>query len=197
LIELRQVWWRHLHGTHRGWLVRQIQRPNRPSAIRGLPPHKLQDCFDVEARFGPALFDGPLHLLRSMLLQQLQDADVMFGPVARPMLPLQRLTQFAEHGGQLPAAENMGVVQSRRAALQAVEIVLRIEDLLVPAVAAWVRGDDLTAQHNVNPLDVHLDRHRLKSGRTRHAVTIGLVADHLILVDLGRLKDAGIKRLLH
>jgi hypothetical protein len=66
----------------------------------------------------------------------------------------------------------------------------------MPAVAARVRGDDLTAQHNVNPLDVHLDGHCLKGGRTRHAVAIGLVADHLILVDLGRLKDAGIKRLL-
>ena len=65
----------------------------------GLPPHTLQDGFSVEARLGPALFDGPLHLLRSMLLQQLQDADVMFGPVARPMLPFQRFTQFAGHGG--------------------------------------------------------------------------------------------------
>lgn len=99
-----------MHGTHRGRLLRQIQRHNRPSAIGGLPPHTLQNCFDVEAYFGPALFDDPLHLLRSMLLQQLQDADVMFGPVARPMLPLQRLAQFAEHGGQLPAAENIGVV---------------------------------------------------------------------------------------
>jgi hypothetical protein len=76
----------------------------------GLPPHTLQDGFDVEARLGPALYDGPLHLLWSMLLQQLQDTDVMFGPVARPMLPLQRLTQFAVYGGQLPAAENIGVV---------------------------------------------------------------------------------------
>jgi hypothetical protein len=96
----------------------------------------------------------------------------------------------------VPAAENIGVVQSRRAAIQPVKIVLRIEDLLVPAVAARVRGDYLTAQHNVNPRDVHLDRHRLKSGKTRHAVAIGLVADHLILVDFGRLKDAGIKRRL-
>jgi hypothetical protein len=195
LIELRQVRRRYLHGTHRGRLLRQIQRPQRPHAIRGLPPRTLQDGFNVEARFDPALFDGPLHLLRSMLLQQLQDADVMFGPVACPMLPLQRLAQFAEHGGQLPAAENIGVIQSRWAALQAIEIVLRIEDLLVPAVAARVRGDELPAQHNVNPLDVNLDRHSLKGGRTRHAVAIGFIADHLILVDLGRLKDIGIKRL--
>jgi hypothetical protein len=128
-----------------------------------------------------------------MLAQQLQDADVMLGSVAGPVLPLQGFAELAKHGGQLPAAEDVGVVQRRRPTVQPVEIVLRIEDLLVPAVRARVRRDHLATQHHVDALDVSLDRHRLEGGSARHAVAVGLVADHLVLIDLGRLGDTGIE----
>jgi hypothetical protein len=99
LVELAHVRRRHLHGTHRSRLTRQIQGCRWRSAAGGLPPHALQDRLDVEARLGPALLDGPLHVLLGMLPQQLQDADVVLGSVAGPVLPLQGLAQLAEHGG--------------------------------------------------------------------------------------------------
>ncbi len=99
MVELTQVRWRHLHSTHRSRLTRSIQGRRRPSAARGLPPHPLQDRLDVETRLGPALLDGPLHLLLGVFLQQLQDSDVMLASVARSVLPLQGLAELVEHGG--------------------------------------------------------------------------------------------------
>jgi len=110
-----------------------------------------------------------------------------------PVLALQRRPQFAEDRRQLPAPEDVGVVQCRRPALQGAEVMLRVEDLLVPAVAAWVHGNYLAAEHDLHAVDVALDRHRLEGGRARHAVAIVVEADQLVLIDLGRLADAGVE----
>jgi hypothetical protein len=119
----------------------------------------------------------------------------MLAAVTRPVLPLQGFAQFVKHGGQLPAAKDVGMVQSRGPTVQAVQIVCWIEDLLMPAIAARVRGDHLAAQHHLDALDVGFDRHGLEGRRAGHAVAIGLVADHLVLIDLGRLEETGIERL--
>ena len=142
---------------------------------------------------GSALLDGALHLLLGVLWQQLQNTDVMLAAVARSVLPLQGLPQFVEHRRQLPAAKDVGMVQGRRATIQPVEIVRRIEDLLVTTVGARVRGDHLVTQHDVNPLDVGLDRHGLEGSGTGHAVAVGLVTDHLVLIDLGGVEHTGIE----
>ena len=115
----------------------------------------------------------------------------MLAAVTRPVLPLQGFAQFVKHGGQLPAAKDVGMVQSRGPTVQAVQIVCWIEDLLMPAIAARVRGDHLAAQHHLDALDVGFDRHGLEGRRAGHAVAIGLVADHLVLIDLGRLEETG------
>lgn len=54
-------------------------------------------------------------------------------------------------------------------------------------------GNQLAAEYDLDAIDIDLQRHLLKSSTTRHAVTIGVEADHLILVDLGRRTQAGVE----
>lgn len=96
----------------------------------------------------------------------------------------------------MPAAEDLGMVQRRRPALQTLQIMPRIEDLLVPAIRARMRGNHLAAQHHVDAFDVGFDRHGLKRGTTRHAIAVVVEAHRLILVRLGGLPDARIERRL-
>jgi hypothetical protein len=69
----------------------------------------------------------------------------------------------------------------------------RVKHLLVLAIATRVRGDHLSALHDVQPFDVGFDCYGLEGGTTRHAVAVGVVADHLVLVGLGRLRHARIE----
>jgi hypothetical protein len=85
------------------------------------------------------------------------------------------------------------MVQRRRSALQRAQIVQRIEDLLMPPVTARMRGDHLTAEDDVDALDIQLDGNGLESGAARHAVAVVVAADHLVLVHLGRLHHAGVE----
>ncbi len=54
-------------------------------------------------------------------------------------------------------------------------------------------GDDGFVQHNLDAIHIAFDRHRLKRGVARHAVVHVVEPRELILVDLRRLPDAGIK----
>jgi hypothetical protein len=128
-----------------------------------------------------------------VFFQELQHADVVLAAAVGPVLTLQCCPQFAERRRQLPAPEDVGVIQRCRPALQRAEVVLRVEDLLVLAVAARVRRNHLTAEHDVDALHVALDRHRLEGGRARHAVAVVVEAGHLVLVHLGRLADARVE----
>ena len=136
-----------------------------------------------------------LHGVDRVLLQQLQNTDVLLGAAAGPVLLFQGLPQLVEDGRQTPAAKNIGVIQRRRPALEAVQIMLRGQDLLVPAIGAPVRSDHLRAQHDVDAVHVRLDVYLLESGRARHAIAVGVVAHLLILVHLRRLVQARIERL--
>jgi len=153
----------------------------------------LQNRLDVKAGFGSALRDRPLHRFAGVLLQQLQNANVMLASVARSVLPLQGFPQFVEHGGQFPAAKDVGMIQRRRPAIQPVQIVLRIQDLLMTTVRSWMQRDHLVTEHHVDALDVHLDRHGLEGSLAAYAVAVGVVADHLVFIDLGRFENTGIE----
>jgi hypothetical protein len=131
-----------------------------------------------------------------MLLQQLQHTHVVLAATAGAMLLLQRSTQFLEHGRQAPATKHIGVIQRRRPSLQRAQIMMRIEDLLVFAVRARMRGDHLTAQHDGHLLDVGLDRHCLKSRTARHAIAVMVETHCLVFVGAARLHDAGIEGML-
>jgi hypothetical protein len=156
-------------------------------------PHAQQDGLDVVAVATAARLDGPPHLVDGVFLQQVQHTDVVPAAATGAVLTLQGRPQRTEDGRQLPAPEDIGVVQRRRPALQGAEVVLRVEDLLVLTVGARGRGDYPAAGHDVNAVDVALDGHRLEGSCARHAVAVVVEARHLELIDLGRLADARVE----
>jgi hypothetical protein len=194
LVKLPQVRQRHVQRPHRFRLFRQIQRRWRRPPTHRPVTHALQDAFDVVAGFGPALLDGPLHRLGRLLRQRLHDTDVVLDTASRPMLFLQIGTQLGKQRRQLPAPENIGVVQRCGLAVQCFQVVLRIEALLVLPIRPGMPGDHLAAGHHLDVVHVAFDRHDLKGGRARRAVAVVVEADGLVLVHLGRLEDAGIER---
>lgn len=131
-----------------------------------------------------------------MVRQQMQDANVMLDATPGTVLAFQVAAQFVEDRRQLPVAKDVGMVQRRRPALQRVQVMSRIEHLLVLAIATRVRGDHLSALHDVQPCDIGFDRYHPEGSGTRYAVAIAVVADHLVFVGLGRLHHAGIKRII-
>ena len=128
-----------------------------------------------------------------MLGQKLQKADELPCPKLRPQPLLQALAHLGKQRRQLPITEHVGMVQRRRPALQAAQIMLRVEHLLVLAVAARMRRDHLATEHDVDALHIALDRHRLEGGGARRAVAVVVEAGHLVLIDLGRLADARVE----
>jgi hypothetical protein len=186
LVELVQVRQGHAHVAHDLWLLRFGQR--RRHGFRRSAAQPQHDRLDVEASRVAALLDDTLHLLDRMRFEQLQHARVLLNATAATVLLLQGGTHFVEECRQAPAAKDLRVVQRCRPALQRLQVMPRIEHLLMPAVAARVRGDDLGSLHHVEAVDVDLDRDVLEGGRARHAVAIGVDADGLIFIHSGWLK---------
>jgi hypothetical protein len=141
----------------------------------------------------PAQVDGAVDLGHGVLGQALQHADVLPRPTRGAVLCFEVLPQLAENDGQLPAAVHVGVIERRRLAAQADQVMERIEDLLALAVTAWMAGDALAFGHDLNMFDVRLDRHLAEGKSTRHAVVVVIEADRLILVHLAGLLHARIK----
>jgi hypothetical protein len=108
LIELLQVRWRHAHVAYHLGLLRLGQRRRRFVPLGAA--HTQEDCFHVETGRTPAALDGRLHRIERLLVEQVQDADVVVHAAARAVLPLQGRAQLVEHGGQMPAAKDVGVV---------------------------------------------------------------------------------------
>jgi len=194
LVKLPQVRQRHVQRPHRFRLFRQVQRRRRRLPTHRPVTHALQDAFDVVAGFGPALLDGPLHRLGRLLRQRLHDTDVVLDTASRPMLFFQIGAQLGKQRRQLPATEDVGVVQCSRLAVQRFQVVLRIEALLVLPIRARMPGNHLAAGHHLDVVHVALDRHRLKGGRARRAVAVVIEAYRLVLVHFARLEDAGVER---
>jgi hypothetical protein len=193
LVELRQVRQWHMQVTHRCRLFRQVQRYRRGAGTRGALPKSLEDGFNVVASFRLAPFDGPLHRLGRLLRQQLHDADVVLDAAARSVLLLQSGTQLGKERWQLPAAKDVRVVQRRRLAVERLQVVLRIEALLVRAIQPRMPGDHLAVGDHFDVVHVALDRHRLKGGGARRAVAVVVESHRLVLVHLGRLEDTRIE----
>jgi hypothetical protein len=191
VVELLQIRQRHTHVARRRRLLRLGQRRRHRGSLPAADAQ--QDRLHVEAGRAATTLDRLLHRVEGMLVEQVQDADVVLHAAPRTVLPLQGDPEFVEDGRQMPASKHVGMVQCRRPASQGVQVMPRIEDLLVFVIRTRVRGNHLAAQHHVHTLDVGLDRHRLEGGAARHAVTIGVQANHLVLVHLGRLRQARIE----
>lgn len=194
MVGLAQVRRRHQDAAHHRGLLGTIQRWRR--GLGRAAAHAQQDRFDVVARRATARLDHALHLVDGVLLQQLQDANVVLDAAAGAVLLLQGFAQVAEDGRQLPAAKDVGVIERRRPALQGAEVVLRIEDLLVLAVGARMRGDHLAAEHHCDAVDGRLDGDGLERSRARHAVAVVVETHHLVLVGLGGLNETRMEALL-
>lgn len=128
-----------------------------------------------------------------MLGQQLQDAHVLANARPRTVPLFQPLAEFPEHGGQLPIAIHVGMIQSGRATLQSGQIMHRVQHIVAGVIAAVMNRDDRFIQHDLDAIHVAFDRHDLKRRLTRHAVVHVVKPRELILVDLRRLPNAGIK----
>ncbi len=142
-----------------------------------------------------ALHDRPPHLRRRVpLAQELQDADEVPNPSGSAVLTFQVGTQFVEDRGELPVAEDVGVIQRRRLASEDFQVMKRVEVLLEVAVQARMPGHDLVAGHDDDLVHVALHRHGPKGVAARHAVVVAVETHGLILVHLRRLRDAGVER---
>lgn len=126
-------------------------------------------------------------------MQQVQDADILLDTASGTILTLQIAAEVVKHRRQLPVPKDVGMIQRRGPALQCLQVMTRVKDLLVLTITTRVRGDHLATLHDVQPFDVGFDRYRLEGGTAWHAVAVGVVADHLVLVGLGRLHHAGIE----
>jgi hypothetical protein len=193
LVKLAQVWRRHHDVPHRRGLLVPIQRRRRALVAPAAQPQ--QDGLHVVARFATAHLNDTLHLVEGMVVEQLQDTHVLLDTAARAVLFLQGFPEFAEEGRQLPAAKDVGMIQRCRPVLQGPQVVVGIEDLLVVAVRTRMRGDHLAAQHDVEVVDGGFDANRLERRRPRHAVAVIVETHHLVLISLGGLKDAWVKRM--
>ena len=139
------------------------------------------------------MFDGTRHTRQRMLGQQPEDANVLPHAGHRAMPHLQPGAQFVKDRRQLPLAIHVRVVQSRRPAGQRDQIMHRIKDLIAGVVAATMSGHDRFAIDNLDPVDIRLDGHGAKGDVTRDAVAHFVESHELILVDLRRFANAGVK----
>lgn len=156
-------------------------------------PGTLCDQLGVETFGAKVLFNRFLHSGERMIDQELQHADVMPSTGVLAVSLFQTLPQVLKDGWQLPAAIDVGVIQSSRPPLQSRQIMQRIEHLLVRLIAAFVPGNSLAGDDDLDVIDVALHRCGLKGVLSRHAITDLVEASSLVFVDLGLLIHAGIE----
>lgn len=195
MIELIQVRHGDLGIDHIALMVETIEIGGfvvGPALGEALDP--LEDPVDVDHVV--RLLDRPLDPTHRVFDQQLQDADELTRPAGRPMAVFELLAESVEDRRQLPIAIDRGMVQRRRSTPQRHQVVDRVQDPFVALIAAFVTGDDGITGHELDAVDVGFDRHRLEGVATWDAVAVGVERGGLILVDLHRLVDAWVERLL-
>lgn len=176
-------------------MIRQIERHRCGRRWQSAAAHALHDRLDVVAAARMALDDRPLHARRRVpLAQELQDADEVANASGSTVLTFQVDAQFVEDRGQLPVAEDVGVIQRRRLAAEDFQVMKRVEVVLEAGVQARMPGHDLVADHDDDLVDVALYRHGPKGVAARHAVVVAVETHGLILVHLRGLRDAGVER---
>jgi hypothetical protein len=156
-------------------------------------PDRAQHRFDVVALRALVQLEGTHDPRHGVLGQELQNADVLSRPSLRSQALFQAFACLGEQGRQLPIPKNIGMVERRRPSPQAGQVMHRIEDLLVLPIAARVPCHHCSARDDVEVVHVALDGHRAERVRTRHAVAVAVELHGLVLIDLGRSHDAGIK----
>lgn len=139
------------------------------------------------------MLDGLSQALLWMVIQEQQNTDELTSSRMSSMGVGEDLSQSRECLGQLPLTEDIRVVKASWLALQNWKEVTRIEDLFIAFVAAPMRGDRFAAIGQFDTVDIPLDPDRAKGERMRHAVTVLIEGNGLVLVGLRRLLDAWIE----
>lgn len=103
------------------------------------------------------------------------------------------LTKFGEHHRQLPVSVDRSVVEGGGPAFQRPQEMKGIEDLLPAPVTASVGGDGCSIADDFHAVDVSLHAHGSERPPTRHAVTVPVEANGLVLVHLAWLNHARIE----
>lgn len=89
MVELLHIRQRYVYVTHRRRTIRQVQGLTSRCCRRLCPAHTQQQSFHVEAGRAAADLDGTLHLVKAMVGQQVQDADIVLDAASGTMLTLQ------------------------------------------------------------------------------------------------------------
>ena len=165
----------------------------RRSLTFGQTLSSLNNQIGVQRSFSPAPFYRLLHSWDRMLGQQLQDPDVLTSPVRRAIPGLEIFSQRGKNRRQFPVAKHRRMIQRRRATTQNRQIMLFLHDQLPPLVTTPMRSHHRTLGHDVDPMNIRLDRDLLKGPATGDGVPIGIVADRLVFIDFGLCGDTGIE----
>ena len=153
----------------------------------------MNNQIGVQRGFPPAPLYRLLYSGDRMLGQQLQDPDVLTSTVRRTIPGLEIFSQRGKNRRQFPVAKHRRMIQRRRATAQNRQVMLLLHDQLPPLVTSWVRSNHRTLSHDVDPVNVGLDRDLLKRPATGDGIPIGIVADGLVFIDFGFFGNTGIE----
>lgn len=157
------------------------------------PADRGNDVIGVHGGLLTALDNGLLDHLHGIFGQQLQDPNVLPRSACEPLALLEVGSQLVEAGGQFPLGKHKGMIQSCRPATENCQIMLWLHDPFAAGVAALVTGNHSRARHDLDPIDIRLDRHRIESPATRNTVAVRIESHRLILVHFRRLRDERIE----
>jgi hypothetical protein len=156
-------------------------------------PGALGDDLGVEAIEALAVLQHFLHTRNGMNGQQVQDAGKVPPSRQRPVPRFQTLTKFLENRWQLPLAKNVRVIQGGGPTLQRGQVMERVKHLAAGFVAAFMPGNHLAGNDNLDAFDIGFHGCGLKGAALWHTVTHLVEAGRLVLVDLGLLIDASVE----
>lgn len=156
-------------------------------------PGALRDDLGVEAVEALAVLQHLLHTRNGMNVQQVQDADKVPSARQRSVPRFQTLTKVLENRWQFPLSKNVRVIQGGRPTLQRGQVMQRVEHLTAWLIAAFMPGNHLAGNDDLDVFDVRFHRSCLKGAALRHTVTHLVEAGRLVLVDLGLLIEASVE----
>ena len=143
--------------------------------------------------FAAALRDRPPHTIDGMFVEQLQYADELTRSGEPAVACFEVLAQPGEVRRELPVAVDFRVIQTGRFPRQRRQVMERIEHLLAFFIRPLVPGDHLAVRDDYDLIDVGFHRDGGEGVSPRHAVSVVLPGDGLILVHLARLGDRRVE----
>jgi hypothetical protein len=154
------------------------------------------DCDGVEFATRKTTRDDRFQTFDGVTCEQLQNPDVVPRADARATPRGERRAEFHECGRQLPVAVHRRVIERGGLLFQSAQEVEWVEYLLCGLVRAWVRSDHGAVADDIDTINVALHADGAERPPSRGTVAVAIELYRLVLVHLGRLNDARIKRML-